>query len=689
MFIIHEILFFFLLFPSIASSNDINVYNLSLGIPLNVTDIELHSVYIFNIEVNYPKILRIKAITDFSLELGKYSEIYMKEHKELDEYYFIGISAFYQTSKKYNSDNSIRYLFSYDIRKPDTNFCSFEYLCNKGHDYFYIVVDLAESYDLPIGNTKTLYNVSEFFDNYFFIIGVERFQRMNVTMTVKGKNKHPFSNIYISEYAYRTEEFRNYKLRNSPNVYSYETISEDEYIYAFNFIYDIERYPTVVLSLRFLCDLYYLNLTVEAAGGEFSFHDNYGTKNLTNLKANYPYFFFSNIAQYQTILITLITKYYENLPFYNVKIYEYKNKSNPVDKILKETIITNPIFNNEKLNISFSYQMNSLDITDIGFQFIPNFDLDYLFAKIAIIGGVYYLNDEDIKHIYNIYPGYEMSFWIKSSQYDTININLKYIFSEENPLNNLYIYEYNAPLDNNKYYKIIKHEIIPEKNNDEYFTFFSYIVDNSGTKYVLLKINPIKFLECLEIKVYTHKKEYDLINSTPIRINIINPGNIFYFFINATIYNQLFIEFTFNAENKDSIKYITINEYEKRKDLLPIKSTNLTFEIIKNGNESVIKLIYKPISFYSKYLAFILEANSDFDYLITKVDIGGGYYEFYRDKNITKLIAGSVYSFITKISPIQKIEMKIFIDDDISISPFTYANIYEKEKKENNSFSQY
>ena len=333
--------------------------------------------------------------------------------------------------------------------------------------------------------------------------------------------------------------------------------------------------------------------------------------------------------------------------------------------------------------------MNSLDITDIGFQFIPNFDLDYLFAKIAIIGGVYYLNDEDIKHIYNIYPGYEMSFWIKSSQYDTININLKYIFSEENPLNNLYIYEYNAPLDNNKYYKIIKHEIIPEKNNDEYFTFFSYIVDNSGTKYVLLKINPIKFLECLEIKVYTHKKEYDLINSTPIRINIINPGNIFYFFINATIYNQLFIEFTFNAENKDSIKYITINEYEKRKDLLPIKSTNLTFEIIKNGNESVIKLIYKPISFYSKYLAFILEANSDFDYLITKVDIGGGYYEFYRDKNITKLIAGSVYSFITKISPIQKIEMKIFIDDDISISPFTYANIYEKEKKENNSFSQY
>ena len=46
-----------------------------------------------------------------------------------------------------------------------------------------------------------------------------------------------------------------------------------------------------------------------------------------------------------------------------------------------------------------------------------------------------------------------MSLCIKSSQYDTIIVNLKYNYLEQNPLNNLYIYEYNSALGNNNYYK--------------------------------------------------------------------------------------------------------------------------------------------------------------------------------------------------------------------------------------------
>ena len=694
MLFIYEILVSILLFPFISSSNYINVYNISLGIPINITDLELQSVYVFNLKVRSPKILRIKVITDDSLILTLFGEMTVKEHKELDEYYLFGGCALTKTKEKNYRDGSIRYLFSYDIYEKDTNFCSIIYSCKKEHDYFYIVVDLTEPYDLPIGISKTFYKVSEFFVNYFFITGVERFQRINVTMTAKGTTQLTVPDIYILENNYRTEKYYYYEIRKRIFNYNCETISEYENIYAFNFIYDIKKYSTVVLSLKFNEELYFLDLKIDAAGGEISFYNNYGEKNITDLKANYPYYLCSSIIQYQTVLITIITKYYESYPFDMIYIYEFKNKKQSVNGFLNAEIKTNPLFhnNNEELNISFSYQMNSSDITDIGFQFIPKFNLDYLFVKMHIAGGVYYLNDEDIQKIYNVYPGYDISFWIDSKGDGTITIiaNLKYNYSEENPLNKVDIYDYITPLDNNKYYNHIKQSFIPDRNNKYYFTNLSYIIENPITRYVLLKINPSKLIEYLEFKINIHKKEYDLINNTPIKINNINPGNLFYFFINANIYNKLFIKFIFNSENNDPIKYITINEYAKRDDLSYTKSTNQTFYIIKKGNESMIELTYSPIYPYSKYIAFILEANSKFDYLITQVDIGGGYYEFNYDKNITKLIAGTVYYFVTKISPIQNLKMKISIDDDIiNINPFTFANIYEKEKKEDNKFNKY
>ena len=689
MFNINEIFVLSLLTLSLIYSDDINIYNLSLGIPLNITNVKLSSKYIFIVEANYPKILRIKIKIPRYISLLGY--IYMTEYKEMNEFYYLDSVPLIQTSRKVFPDESVRYLFSHDIKKQKTNFCYIEYYGRSNLDYFYIIVDLNENYDLPIGITKTIYNVSEFFDNYFLIPGVKRFQRINITMTAKGIDKHPFSNIYISEYIYRTEEYRNYVSRKSINIYKYKTISVDENIYSINFFYDIERYPTVVLSMKLFCYLYYLDLKVEAGGGEISMYNNYKAKNITNLKANYPYYFFSNIYQYQAILINLNTKYYEIFPFDEVEIYEYKNKSESVNRIIKNKIITTPSFNNEQLNISFSYQMNTSGITDIGFKLIPNLDLDYLYVKMYIMGGIYYLNDEDMKIIYNIFPGSEMEFWLKSSQNEVIIANLKYNYLEENPLNYLDIYETNSPLDTNHYLKYINQAISPINiNNSAYSTNFSYITDNSNTKYVLLKINPNQILEYLEIKINTHKKEYYLINNIPIKINNIYPGNLFYFFINATIYNKLFIKFSFNTDNKDSIKFISVNEYGKRNDLLTNKSTNLTFDIINKENETLIELIYMPISPYCKYISFILESNSNFDYLITQVDIGGGYYEFNKEINISKLIAGTVYSIIAKIFPAHNVEMRISIDDDnIGNNPFTYANIYEKEKKEDISYNKY
>ena len=74
-----------------------------------------------------------------------------------------------------------------------------------------------------------------------------------------------------------------------------------------------------------------------------------------------------------------------------------------------------------------------------------------------------------------------------------------------------------------------------------------------------------------------------------------------------------------------------------------------------------MELTYIPKKSSCNYIGLILEANSSLDYLKIQVDVGGGYYEFNKDKNITKIIAGSVYYFPIRISPIKKLEIKITV----------------------------
>ena len=272
---------------------------------------------------------------------------------------------------------------------------------------------------------------------------------------------------------------------------------------------------------------------------------------------------------------------------------------------------------------------------------------------------------------------------------------LKYSYYEENPIKKLDIYEYNYPLNNDNYFEHMIKTVYPTRKKTKERKEFSYIdsyeTENEGTKYILLKINSSKFLEFLEIKIYIHQAEYDLVNNIPLKINKIGNPNKFHFFINANIYNQLFINFFFvNKTAKTLFRYIKINEYENRNDKSYIVSTNQTFKIKNNGNESFIELYYKSRHPLTKIISIILETNCILDYLVTKVDIGGGYYEFYKNKNISKLIAGTTYYFPIKISAFQKIEMNIKIfDDNINNNPFTFANIYEKQKKEDDSYNKF
>ena len=279
-----------------------------------------------------------------------------------------------------------------------------------------------------------------------------------------------------------------------------------------------------------------------------------------------------------------------------------------------------------------------------------------------------------------------------------MNIYLKYNSIKENAIKNIYIYEYYSHCIDCEIYEHFNQIITPQrKDNNELSFYFPYIIRQEKTRYALIKIKTKEYMEYFEIKVNVQGKIYYLKNNIPMVIDYIRPGDLFYFFINATKYNELITQFTFNKRNDniEPFKYLIINEYEDKNIVTFIKSTNQTYEIKSEENEYYltnykINISYKPSSPLTKYIAFILEANCDIKHLSTKVNVGGGCYEFNKNINISKIIANTTYYLPIKISMFQEIEMNIICDDNISSNkPFKYVNIYEKQKKDDNIYNKY
>ena len=547
-------------------------------------------------------------------------------------------------------------------------------------------------YDLSPNVPSNITNILGENTYHLFISNITRFHRINITMILKthawftGFNE---KEITFKEFQSRTDDYYSYISENIPNYYKNPSyISEDHKVILYNFFYDIKNNTVLALVLYPWHDQIYLYINICVGGDLIEFEDNHSIKTYTNLKAKNPYYFYTNISYMQTINITFITKYNKYFPFEYVDILGYENKENNEIKTIKNNHYNFMNIDEDKLTAIYSYQEYTSNINYIAFRIESRYDLDNITAKIDIVHGPYLLNKGDNKIFRNIIFGYDLYFWIKISQLQKLKINLKFNYSNKNPINYIDIFEYGS---NNIFYTFYKHEnkpVIIERNGSDLLTYLPYITEYSSTNYILLKIHPEENIDYLEIYTTIDDIVHHLINSIPKNLTNIKSDNQYFFFIEATIYNKLFIQLNSKNDTKKLFNYISINEHEKENNLTYIKSTNQTIGKIKIGNEFIINLSYTPENPLTKYISLVLNTNYNINYLSVKIDVWGGYYEFKGVKNISKIISGSVYYIQIKISIFQKVTMKLIMAD-MNINPFIYADIYEKEKQYDNKHIRY
>ena len=207
-----------------------------------------------------PNVIRISEL--------KHQYMHIKEGENLNSLYTkIKYFYFYRGSIKYLPNETIRFLFPYDISNPETKICSFEYLPHNNLNYFYILIDTDKPFDITIGTTKYFSDIFDFYNYYFLISGAKRFQRLNFTITAKCSQFYPLNKFFIAEYLNKTDDYDNYITKSSIPNYNFQRIDED--IYILNFTYDIQKYPTIALFINFDYDLYNLSINIEAAAEKY------------------------------------------------------------------------------------------------------------------------------------------------------------------------------------------------------------------------------------------------------------------------------------------------------------------------------------------------------------------------------------------------------------------------------------
>ena len=475
-------------------------YHLIDGIDKNLilTKDNNSEYFYFYTEVNKAKIARFHLKTQQTCVLNKKFVIY--EYDEVNHYYNE------ESSENFNQEkiNNTYILFHlHNISSPNTKYIEFgTELYFDERTYLNISITaridlISEEYNLYNGKPLDIFNLAS---NYSYYLYLEFFETINISFKIKNTTQKPFSDIYIHELEERhspsiqiLNKQISFKENNNQLISSFSYArSQSNYtkyialqiIPSFNISELIAEYEYSITSINLFDDIWnpidnlksneipYLAFNIKNSGGEYQLFNN-TSLNVTNLKSNENYSFYTTPTPLNYIRLTLTMNYNSNMtinPFSYVLIKTlYKGNGVSIYGVYNKSISS--IRNEDELIISVSFNTSNSDITYIFFNITPLYNIDYMIANIDItdcyIGLDNYKNSKGIFYFLKSQIKYyiEMNAW---ESYIT-KLNLKVYNMIKAPFSSIVIYECFKRVGNFSYCEKIKPQIIEfKKNNDIY-----------------------------------------------------------------------------------------------------------------------------------------------------------------------------------------------------------------------------
>lgn len=565
--------------------------------------------------------------------------------------------------------------FIFFTYKPTSYRCvNFYFMIAPNIDYPLIEVKAVvngDQYNFTNGEEKLLSNLKA--NNTYYLDCFPTYAKretINVTMYMKYTKKKPFDKFYIHEYSNAGSYYNQYTI----NYVNY-TKKGDEDLIPFSYI--VLHYYTKNISFRFEpeYDIDYIKTKIGIYGGVYDFENNV-KQELTNLLEGISYFLYIECISHKLAEISLtINDIYEK-PFDYLYIYN-SNSRVSYESSIYVLNYTEPLeFTKQKNNnylATFSHKLYpNYGKRYICFKIKPKYNISKINAIIKLDGGMYYLENGVPQTLSSFKAGYPYYIYFEARNLQQSNIKLTFSSGANNPYEYLLIYEFSS---SSPFFEknITKYLTSNEKKSDS--IIFSYM-KSYNTSLIGIDLTPLYNIR-ITVQVDVGGGCIYLENGKSKNVTSIIKNYPYYLFIQAK--DKQTVNITLSCKT-DFLKELYIIEFDNQ--YIPKYNKNITKNLDwkKNNSEYIISFSYIASSFTTNRVAFQILPENNFDYILSKIDVGGGSYDlaYNQPLEIYKMIPGNNYHFYFKAKKNDKFQIKLFLNNiNITSMHFSIIDFYE------------
>ena len=412
-------------------------------------------------------------------------------------------------------------------------------------------------------------------------------------------------------------------------------------------------------------------------------------KKINNVFPGDTYIFYFRGYEKQNINITLTTDYENDNPFNTVMIYQYQYRNESIHETAMNTLepISKKNYNNQLISF-YSYSVSS-DESYIYSQTnylslkVDTNNISYFIVKIDNPIEYYDLENGKINPFYNLKSNTTYIFYGNGEQYQIAKINCESNISTK-PFDNVIFYELRTKTYD--YYDVKGNESISfTSGNNQSSIFGSYEIRYYKTKFIAFRIKPLYDIDYIEIKINIQGFQFHLYDGFVENVTNIIPGEQYVFFINARIYDIIYINLTTNYVE---IPFTKINIFESRNNekqeyhynsSLSMNNSKIDNQLVSFGTHIVFN--------YNTYL-FTLKVipNNGIKYIAAKIDIEETLFRIYDDKYFVKLnynlkSGNNYYAYASFFVEDQGKKINIILNMSyIDYMPFDYIYLCESNR---------
>jgi len=406
-------------------------------------------------------------------------------------------------------------------------------------------------------------------------------------------------------------------------------------------------------------------------GGAFDL-DNGVPKTINGFFGGYTYLLFlKGIECGQKVSISLSMEYINDNPFKETSVSEY---SPEYEDSVNKYKIEPKLEKNNLLNILFSFIIKYEGATSFALCLTPNYDIDYITAKIEA-NYIYYNFINGIpQNITSFIKPFPYFFYInaKPNQQAIITIDMNY--NPNSPFS-LDIYEYKQIIY--KYNNYIKQSL------NQKYTFinnkieYTYLISSNNANYVAFCIRPKYNINYLLIKIEVGGEIFDLNNGIPINGLNLTARFPYYFSIPIKQYQKANFILSIDKNNITPLNEIYIYEYNSYKYIPNIKIED---------NKKIISTSHVLLSNSKNTISFYINPISNIYEGSVIINVGGESFDLDNgiSKSIKSLKAGYPYIFFLNINQYKIANFNIKLNN-VNKNPFSIINIQELYSKTNPS----